>query len=63
MQENARNLFVHLKLHISISACRFFLCSARRVDGVKGRKLLTFGPFVDGLMDVQEPSVAGGFGI
>ena len=41
----------------------FFMFGTLYVDAVKGRKLLTFCRVVDGFMDVQEPSVAGDFGI
>ena len=60
--ENARNLFVHQDCTHQHPFAVFFSCSARRVEAVKGRKLLT-GPVEDGLMDVQEPSIAGDFGI
>ena len=60
--ENARNLFVHQDCTHQHPLAGVFSCSARRVDAVNGRKLLT-RPVVDGLMDVQEPSVAGAFGI
>ena len=53
-----------LRLPISTSVCAgvFFMFGTSYVDAVNGRKLLT-RPVVDGLMDVQEPSVAGAFGI
>jgi len=51
---NARNVFVHLRLHLSTSTCRlcmfFLMFGTLYVDAVKGRKLLTG----DGLVDVQE---------
>ena len=52
------NLLFTKIAHINIRLCRFFLCSARRVDVVKGRKLCTIC-LVDGLMDVRDLAVAG----
>ena len=66
-QSKCKKCVCSLRLHLSTFTCRlcsfFFMFGTLYVDAVKGRKLLTFCRVVDGFMDVQEPSVAGDFGI